>query len=330
MAVKNIRHILQWCLGITLIAAIIYGSDITSLGRFPDIQWFFAAGVAFCYIMFTILHTTRWQIIVQGLMPFSKNEKVSFFTYYRWLINSYLVALTIPADVSLAGVRMLYIHKSKVLSPQSALFSVLLDRCLDLIIFLVFAVPSLLFITGILSLYGSMAVLLGIMAALALFVGFKKQKTFSLMLSAYDRVITIVTKVPFIGKKVEKHRESNFGEQSFPGKSVYTIFLWSFAKYFVASLRFFMLGLTFGTDFTFYQAMLLFPVIQSTFLLNITPAGLGVVELGTYGALALMGIEKTKIGTFVLGQRILDTAILLGIFIMTNVPVFMARFREKR
>jgi uncharacterized membrane protein YbhN (UPF0104 family) len=71
------------------------------------------------------------------------------------------------------------------------------------------------------------------------------------------------------------------------------------------------------------QSLFVIPVIQISGVINITPGSLGVLELGSWGALLLIGIPKDQILRFVLGQRILLTASLLFLILLNHLFFFL-------
>jgi uncharacterized membrane protein YbhN (UPF0104 family) len=75
------------------------------------------------------------------------------------------------------------------------------------------------------------------------------------------------------------------------------------------------------------ESFFFLPFIQLSGLINLTPAGLGVVELGTYGALLLMGISRAQILIFVIGQRVLLSLMLLLNLVISYAPPLLGRLR---
>lgn len=106
---------------------------------------------------------------------------------------------------------------------------------------------------------------------------------------------------------------------SFREGSVHQLMGWSFLKYFFLALRFYFTGQAFGVDFSLLQGFFFIPFIQLVGMLNITPGGLGIVELGSYGALKFMGVPESKIMVFVVGQRILLSCIIIGLALMNHL-----------
>ncbi len=114
---------------------------------------------------------------------------------------------------------------------------------------------------------------------------------------------------------IEKMEES----YSFDTASVFRISGWSLVKYLFLSLRFYFVGQALGIHFPWVQGFFFIPFIQLTSLINITPAGLGVIEMGTYGTLILMGLPKSQTLIFVLGQRALSFVVFPALFALTQL-----------
>jgi uncharacterized protein (TIRG00374 family) len=101
---------------------------------------------------------------------------------------------------------------------------------------------------------------------------------------------------------------------------------WSFLKYLFLAFRFYFTGKALGVDFSPLQGFFFIPFIQLVGMLNITPGGLGIVEMGSYGALKFMGVPEPKIMVFVVGQRILVSGMTIG-FALLNHLVFIIGLR---
>ena len=63
-------------------------------------------------------------------------------------------------------------------------------------------------------------------------------------------------------------------------------------------------------------------------MLNLTPGGLGLVEVGSYGALMVMGVPESKIMVFVIGQRVLASFFTIGLALLNHL-IFLAGTRLK-
>jgi uncharacterized protein (TIRG00374 family) len=320
------KLLFQWSLGIAFLVVVFYLGDVSSLARLPRVNWhlvFFAFLATLCFF---VIHNLRWMDIVRGLRLTDEKAGLPFMDFLRWLVNSYVMGMVVPADLSLVGVRMFYLHRSNTVPPQAALFSLLLDRCLDLVVFVLFLVPAMFFFLKMGGLAGASVLFLALLCLVLFFIAFRKEKAFDLLVGAYAWALKIFARLPVLKNKLKKDVTASIGDCRFSEGLIYRILGWSLLKYFAAALRFYLLGLIFGADFSLLQAVLVMPLIQASFLINITPAGLGIVELGTYGALALMGVEESKILLFVVGQRVLFSSFMIGSALIVNLLV-MARSR---
>lgn len=108
--------------------------------------------------------------------------------------------------------------------------------------------------------------------------------------------------------------------------SFYSAVVWTVVAYLLLVLRFFFTGLALNVNLSILQSLFILPVIQMSGLVNITPASLGVLELGSWGALLLIEVPKDQILRFVLGQRILLTAVMLCLLLL-NQFLFLLRHK---
>lgn len=326
----KLRRIIQWTVGIFFLLLVFYLGDMRSLSSFPSVDWYLVIVLFVVSMFFVAVHNARWLDIVRGLMAAGQRSELRFFDFYQWLTNSYLMAMVIPADISLVGVRMFYMRRSNILLPRTALFSVLIDRCLDLLVFLVFFLPALLFFTGCIDTVQTVLCLAFISALIALFVAIKRDRSFNLFMTAYTLLIRMASRLPLIGSRFQTKKEIPETEETYTAGMIYSILGWSFLKYFMGAFRIYLLGAMFGAHFSFFQAMLVMSVIQLSFLLSVTPAGLGVIELGTYGALALIGVKESTMLPFIVGQRIIFSSITIILALGTNFIGYIRSGMEKR
>lgn len=305
---------------IFLLGLLVCFGDVSSLRHLPEMKWGFIFLIFLCTLFFSLSHNFRWKGIVDHL---SGEKRESFSSLYRYLLNSYAFGIVVPLDVSLAGVRSYYLKQSQQLSASLAIFSVLLDRFLDVFIFIILAIPSFLFITGVCSAWLSFLILILFLSAFSLMVHWKKGDTFSLLLKGYHvGLVRVLSKVPVLGKWVHPKGEVREMECHFDESSVFEIMGWNIVKYIFLSLRFYFTGQALGVPFSVIQGFFIIPFIQLSGFISITPGGLGVVEAGTYGALLVMGIPKSQILLFVFGQRILLIFTLLCLFFLNHLYYF--------
>ncbi len=322
------RTLFQWGFAVLLILLLFCFGDVSNLVRLQDVSWNGVLLVFLCNAAFSIAHNFRWKLIVDHL---SDEKRESFSSLFRYLMNSYTLGLVVPLDVSLVGVRAYHLRQSTQLQTALAIFSVLLDRFLDVIILVALALPSCLFITGAVPAGVAILIVLLSLAGLSLLIRWKKGETFSFFLAGYHfAIVRILSRVPLLKKWIASKGGVTEMECHFDQSSVSQIMSWNVIKYIFLSLRFYFTGQALGVPFSFVQSFFFIPFIQLSGFVSFTPGGLGVVEAGTYGALLLMGIPKSQILLFVFGQRILLMLTLLCLFLLSHLfYIFQLKMRRE-
>lgn len=315
------RNVWKWALSFLLLALIFFLSDMKELPHL-SIRWGVVPGIFFATIGFILFHTIRWKIIVESV---SKSKEKSLLTFWNWMIHSYTLSYLMPRDFSLIGVRTYYLKQFYHLSLSLSLFSVTFDRFIDGIIFLYVIFPSLLFIFNIFSplqsfFYMIISVVLGL-----LILKLKGKEMIHLLVRVYQKIL----KMGFIKKWIKSNSQEKNLNNSLDWKRPYSLIIWSFAAYVLLVFRLFFTGEAIGIDLTLCQSFFLLPIIQISGLINLTPANLGILELGSWGALLLIGIPKEQILSFVIGQRILLTSVMFFIILLNHFFFFLRNIFRK-
>ncbi len=320
------KALLQWGLGILFIFLLLYLGDVSQLSRLPKIDWIYILMAFLCTVGFTVFHNFRWKSIVENV---SGMKGPDFISLCRYLVNSYALGAVIPMDLSLLGLRSYYLNQFQKIPVSAAVFSVLLDRFLELAVVLVVIVPSFLFMTRAFSIHQTLLLLFLILAGVTWFMLWKKGETFNFLLMIYETfLVRWLSKVSFLKHRLSQEKVEANVHCHFSQASVLQIAFWSFMKYILLSLRFYFIGRSLGIELPVFESFMVLPLVQLSGLINVTPAGLGVVEMGTYGALLLTGIHPSQILIFVIGQRILLSLILLSQLVLIHLISSIQSRRE--
>jgi uncharacterized protein (TIRG00374 family) len=328
---RKIVTLLQWLLALGLIAALLLLSgDVSQLLRLPALNWEFLGLVFLSTVAFSLVHNVRWLAIVRSVSPRDVTGRGQFLQFFRWLVNSYTIGMFIPMDVSLLGMRTLYMYRSGTQAASEAIFSVLFDRFLDLAVFLLLVVPTLVFIGGTGGKPRALVLTLLGFGVAFIFAGVEKTNAARLLVSLYNRVLTWAGKLPFLARRGGTGAVMIPEGVSFSGPAMMELLALSYLKYLCLAVRFYATGMALDVPFSFFQAFFLVPFVQMASLINVTPGGLGVVEFGSYGALSLMGIVESKILLFVIGQRVaVSLSYLLLALIVNPTVLVVSRLKGK-
>jgi uncharacterized protein (TIRG00374 family) len=312
------RTVGKWILALGLLAVVFFLGDVRELLHL-HVAWIFVFGMFLSTFAFILLHTLRWKKIVDAI---SGKKGENLFSFYKWVIHSYVLGYIMPIDVSLIGVRTYYLTQYKHLSLPASLFSVTLDRLLDVLIFFVVLIPSIFYIRRILPSSEAM-ILMGIWVGGFFFVTrWKEAQTFWFLTHLYRKILDL----PIIRSRMRGKGNEVRWEYPFKRGGFSALLAWSAAKYLLLVLRFYFTGMALNVNLSFLQSLFVIPVIQCSALISITPGSLGVLELGSWGALFLIAVPKDQILRFVLGQRVLLTFVLL-LLILFNHLFFLLKNR---
>jgi uncharacterized protein (TIRG00374 family) len=168
-----------------------------------------------------------------------------------------------------------------------------------------------------------------ILAAIFLFILWKKGKGLNALIRIYRSGMEWLMRLPVLGKWIGEKWKDGSEQTSFRGRSVHQLMGWSLVKYFLLALRFYFTGLAFGVKFSFLQGFFFIPFIQLVSMLNLTPGGLGLVEMGSYGALMAMGVPESETMVFVIGQRVLASSFTIGLALINHL-IFLAGMKLRK
>lgn len=320
-------RIWHWALGLSLVVGLVLWERSSTFGLPSRIEWLSVLAAFLSNLGFTLAHNFRWKRIVDHLLS---EKKTDFLLLLRSLVDSYTVGKVVPADLSLLVWRSYALNRLQGIPVSTAVFSVLLDRFLDFVILLFVAVPSFLLIMGKATEMQALYLLLLFLGGQGLIILYEKGKTFHVLMKSYQLFcMRWLWKLPFLRSRKEKGIPWNEEDDHFDFSSVAEIMSWNVGKYLFLSLRFYFTGQALGIHFPWLQSFFYLPLIQLSGALNITPGGVGVIELGTYGALLLMGIPREQVLTFVVGQRVFLVGMSLALFLSVRVFFYFHQGMEK-
>lgn len=309
----NLKLLARWALGLALLAVVFVLGDVREITRLR-VLWGFVAGMFLATLCFVLLHTLRWKRIVDAL---SKKEVGNYLTFYQWMLHSYALGYIMPKDVSLLTVRTYYLRQHHHLPLSASLFSVTLDRLLDLLVFGTVIVPSFLFAAKLLSATQAVVLTAVLIAGLLAAARWKGKETFGLMIRCYEWIL----KIPVLRRRMPGVQDTSGWAEALGERGFYSLVAWTLGAFLFLVFRFFFTAMALEVPLLFLQALFLVPIIQISGLINITPAALGVLELGSWAALLLVGLPRDEILRFVLGQRVLLTVVLLSLFLLHQLLI---------
>jgi uncharacterized protein (TIRG00374 family) len=315
---KIIRIVWQWFLALFLLAIGIYYWGLSDVLKVSVVYWP-AVGLVFLFTAcFTVIHNIRWLTVLKALLPGTHPKEMDFLQFYQWLMNSYAVGLFVPSDVSLVGVRTFFMKQYKDVRTSTAFLSVLLDRLFDVVVLMVVVVSAFLLFIG--NNKPELLVIPFMMVGLLyLFLLWKHDEVVTLLIRLYLYGINFALRLPILKKWKKSETIEAIPYTPLKRTTICGLMTWSFVKYVFIALRFYATGLAFGVTFTFIDAFFAASLVQLAGFINVTPGGLGIIEMGSYGALKVIGASHPEAVVFAVGQRVLVSCAILGLAAAINL-----------
>ena len=296
-------YLIQLVAGLLLYLGILSlaGVDLETLNFLQTLDW----ASLFVSLVLTILLTGfisfRWRLLANALAGYPALNQVDSFFY---VLAGRSIGFVLPKDLSDMVVRTLFLARRNKVPLHISTSSLILDKMLDLIVSVVFLGPSLLFIFGRTTLLES----LGILAVLAIVV-------FLLLLSSSPHVLRFIffgyNLVRKIALRLLRRDYQPIQPASLPS-SIYALgYLASVAKQICIGLRALFLGQAVGIFLSPLVFLFGASITQMSYVVSVTPDGLGVYDAAWYGVLRLEGVAETAVGSFLILQRVF-TILVIG------------------
>jgi uncharacterized protein (TIRG00374 family) len=221
-----------------------------------------------------------------------------------------MLAQVLPLQLCTVAVRSLALRRHEELPLRRGAASTIYDQFFDLLIPVVLLVPSLLYVSGWIAAASFWLIGLSFLAITALAVslwGFRLLvwglRGLAMLPVVGERFRILAGNLPERGEGTLFHR-----------RMVATLFGLSLLRYSNWVGRIYLVAFATGLGISFLQVASALPVILMAFLIMITPGGLGVVEWGWVGVLALMQVPATTAAEFALVSRVflLLSAVLMA------------------
>jgi uncharacterized protein (TIRG00374 family) len=315
------RRILS-ILGILIFGAILYYGGIEALRQVAQANLiylgcaFVAAGSA------AFVTSVRWGLIVNSLEGRVIHSKLHYFYY---VMMGKISSLLVSQYVGDYGVRPLALKASGTTTLGRAFYSVLVDRLFDLILSLLFLVPTLLYLIKIISSEVMMLLILVLMGIYWVISARNYRiltNSFAAVIRAIDRRKTLVPLMEdVIGRLIEMMEGARKGLEEVGQRCITSANLLTFGRYVAMALRAYFISLALNLAIPFWVIFLAVGLVRFSLLFAVAPGRLGVLEVGWYGMLALAGMESSTIIPFLIGLRVYGFLFNAVLALFTHIAV---------
>ncbi len=288
--------------GVILFVLVIYLAGADRVDAIFDAKpgWIaaaFASGLAV-----TVSSAFRWGYIANAL---AESRPLSWLQYWASLLTSRVLGLFVPRNASDLGVRFVALTGLGRTSPEVAAASVALDQLFDIALLGVWLIPSLLLLSGT---GGRWAwTLVPAVVVVAPLIMLRLGPALRWVAAALSRATARWGERhgklgQFFARRSEGLRRLA-NVQHFTRRQSLAIAIVTFVRYGLNAVMFWTIAQALGLSIDLWTFVLVGSAVQLSLVVAFTPGGLGIMDLGFVGLLALGGIPSETVAAFIVGQR---------------------------
>jgi uncharacterized protein (TIRG00374 family) len=327
---EKYRTHIGWVVGLALIVALfIYaGPSIFQKIVQVNLLYLFLGLLSTAVIMFTT--TYRWRIILHHLVGPSVPSLPDLLHY---VLTGAAVGVFVPRDMGEMSVRIASMKLDHEVALSKTAFSVFLDRFFDVLILIPFTVAALPFLSGRILNHKT---LLGLdVILLLLFVGVLSYRhSYDVLLAMihgiYVPIHSLLGQISLLRRiRLPQPQAIGLLSEVLSPRVMVGAFFCTLIKFLALALKASLLVSAMHLNISFFSIFLSMPLAHASYMLAFTPGGLGIGEVGWYGALILFGANSAEVAPFLLGQRMFNYLFLLILVVMGQVVRTLMGTREE-
>lgn len=258
-------------------------------------------------LAWNLVAACRWYLIMRAVSR--GNPGPSLPHYYTYHMIGMLTGQVLPIGVGLLGGRPVALSLSGQVPLRRAALSVVLDKFFDLVLAVLLAVPTALYLVDWISL-PTAATLMAALVALGLFLaGWQYESTVRWLARLASRLARPLTRLPVVGRRLISRLPQQLervasGTLITNGHAV-QLFLLTLVLYSLLALRLVLIALAVRLEVPWYLLAMGVGITQLTLIFSFTPGSLGVLEGGWWAVFQLGGQSPDVYSLFVIARRAL-------------------------
>lgn len=296
--------------GLAFFAAVIWLSGVSELDRVARIVPVYVLGALACTFGIAVSSAARWGVLVDAL---AGAHVAPTRQYYHYFIISRAVSQVFPDTLSDVSVRSLALRLSHQYAIDAAVYSIAVDRVLDLTTYLVYLAPAALFVVGIWPFEWAAGVTALIFVAGWLAFELWPGAVIGTTVKVYTGLLRLAARVPLLARRLgDREQMAQMAARRLSRDQARRLYLFNLVKLVFTFLRLWCFAL--ALELPIAPGLLFFgmAIAQLSQAFAFTPGNLGTLELGWYAVLAVGGVDRELVGAYLLVQRIL-IAVCVGL-----------------
>jgi uncharacterized protein (TIRG00374 family) len=326
---KKYTSYLSLTLGLMIMGALIYSAP-SVFQRMLSANLLYMLYAFLMTLAIILLTAYRWWLLLEKSMDYSP-PLFGYLVYY--VLTGASIGMFVPnRDLGEMGVRIASVKLYHQVPFNRVMLSVIVDRIFDIFILIPISIISIPFFCGWISSYLSLAALT--LIALLCITGILNYKQaydtlFRLIQNLYIFIYPRWRRLPLLCR-IRLPEPQTFGllsEVISPQIMTKAFILTSF-KYLALALRAFFIACALNLNISFSIFFLSTSLAQASMILAFTPGGLGINELGWYGALSLLGVKSPQIIPFLISHRLFCYVFVLSLTLIGQIVHLYYRYRH--
>lgn len=250
----------------------------------------------------TALSALRWGMITNIL---AEGPLLSWRQYWAALLTSRVLGLFVPRNASDLGVRFVALTGVGRSTPEVAVASVSLDQMFDITLLAAWLIPSLLLLSGVGG--GWTLWLVPVAAGLAVLAMMKLDVALRWAAAGLARLTERLGQRSRRLARFFGRRSSGFLRLAdvahFESRQTLALASMTLLRFALTATMFWAIASAIDLHIDLWTFALVGPAVQLSLVIAFTPGGLGIMDLGLVGLLALAGTPSEEVAAFVVGQR---------------------------
>lgn len=327
---KKYRNYIGWVAGLALISVLFIYAGPSIFQRIAQANLLYLFFGLCCTLVIISTTTYRWRFLLQHIIGPSSP---SFVHLIHYVLLGATVGLFLPRDVSMMGTRIGCMKLYHEASLKKVVLSVFMDHFFDVLVLIPFVIGVLPFLSNRMASH----VLLGINLAIHLLflglLGYRRSYVFFLVVirRCYPPIYRFWERTPVLRRiRLPGLQAIELLTQVLSPRLVVSAYLYSLVKYLSLIARAFFVASAMNLEISFRAIFVSMPLAQASLIVAFTPGGLGIGEMGWYGALMLFGADAGNATSLLLGHRVFTYLFILILALVGQVVYAVSTARENR
>lgn len=301
---------------ILLVTLLIKYSDISVrliIQSFKGIRYYYLVMIFLSFFVSVFFSSLRWKMALGRIADISSVTN-GFFMYYNALSKVSGKILPYVGQLAPKVASLKYLYKTPAITTA---ISVLIDNIFNLLVLILLVASSVLFYFKILSFKFSIAFSGIILILMSLLFIFCRTWVLNALIVAYNLLYKMALRVPLIRNKIKSFSLDPQNIHLFGKGTILKLLYCTYLEFLFYILWIYILAVSLDLNISFSTILIIGPLVFFLTILSSVPNGVGIYELGWFGLLVLMQVDRPNACKFVIAIRISSELALIVVVLVT-------------